>query len=301
MRKFLGKTTPGGIGRYVALILLLLPFGGVCQSYSYPDIPDSIVGDVERAAYMAEHFWDNADLNDTLLLQQPKRALDLIFLLHVCAETEPPKTIIRKTVEKFVSDKGQIGKLLFWFNRYLHNTQSPMYDDELYLLFIETLMQANAFGANTDDLSEIRDLLRRNRTGYTAENFVFADMSGKDWHLFDLTADRILLLFYNPDCSRCQKTISEITADSYGSDLMHSGALKIVAVCPWGDYDDWKKSSCPDGWLCGFDTEADIAAKRLYDIQQLPSIYILDSEKRVVVKEANNYSTVKNQLSASSQ
>lgn len=296
MRKFLGKTTPGGTGRYVVLILLLLPLGSVCQTYSYPDIPDSIVGDVERASYMAEHFWDNADLNDTLLLQQPKRALDLIFLLQLCSKTESQKTVIGKTVEKFMSDKGQLGKLLFWFNRYLHNTQSPMYDDELYLLFIETLMQANAFGTNTDDLSQIRDLLLRNRINHAAEDFGFADMDGNDWRLYDLTANRILLIFYNPDCSRCRKIISEIKEDSYTSGLQYSRMLKIVAMCPWGDYDDWKKTGCPDGWICGFDTDAIIAAKRLYDIQQLPSIYILDSEKRVVVKEANSYSAVKSVL-----
>lgn len=278
------------------LIFLTVPIVGIGQSYKYPDIPDGVVGELERATYMAEHFWDNADLNDTTLLNDPKVALDFIFLLQLSKETGKTKAILDKTVEKTATSANPLKKLLFWFNRYLHNSESPMYDDELYLEIIETIIQTSAFGDGTEELYELRDLLRRNRIGHGAEDFQFIDTNGKNHHLYDVKAKKTLLIFYNPDCSKCRKAIAEISADSVACALTVMESLKVVAVCPWGDFEERKTAVCPDGWVCGFDKDAVIAAKRLYDIQQLPSMYLLDSDHRVLVKEANNYGIIKRLL-----
>lgn len=272
----------------LSLAVTILPILGYSQSYRYSDIPDSITGDVKRAAYMAEHYWDNADFGDTLLLKEPKRVLDFIFLLQVSREEASIHNIALKTVDRF-SGLGRgvlLQDLLYWLNRYLHNSESPMYDDELYLEFIEILMQKNAFGPKTEELKEIHEILLRNRIGHNAEDFDYVCRDGLSYHLYGIEAEYLIVMFYNPECSRCKNNIREMCADSTVSKLMSSGILKILAICPWGDYDEWEKSECPDGWLCGFDKKAIIAAKRLYDIQQLPSLYLLDKNKRVLVKEA---------------
>ena len=53
------------------------------------------------------------------------------------------------------------------------------------------------------------------------------------------------------------------------------------------DYEDWLKHDYPKNWICGFDEGKTIVKGRLYEINQFPSIYLLDENKRVLIKEAD--------------
>lgn len=59
------------------------------------------------------------------------------------------------------------------------------------------------------------------------------------------------------------------------------------------------KTLVSKNWYVGFDVDNEISSSRLYDIQRLPSIYLLDQNKRVLLKEADyerlcRYEEIKN-------
>jgi hypothetical protein len=60
-----------------------------------------------------------------------------------------------------------------------------------------------------------------------------------------------------------------------------------LAITPDADIKEWKKHKYPTNWTIGFDIDGAIYGKRLYDIQRLPCIYLLDKGKRVLLKEAD--------------
>jgi hypothetical protein len=41
----------------------------------------------------------------------------------------------------------------------------------------------------------------------------------------------------------------------------------------------------PKGWICGYDKEMTLTHKRLYDLKAIPSLYLLDKRKHVLVKD----------------
>ncbi len=69
--------------------------------------------------------------------------------------------------------------------------------------------------------------------------------------------------------------------------MIDKGKLTVLAITPDAEYDDWLNHKYPDNWMTGFDKNHEIYDKRLYDIQYLPSLYLLDKSKRVLLKEAN--------------
>ena len=41
----------------------------------------------------------------------------------------------------------------------------------------------------------------------------------------------------------------------------------------------------PAGWINGYDNGMVITEKRLYNLSAIPSLYLLDSQKRVLIKD----------------
>jgi hypothetical protein len=130
-------------------------------------------------------------------------------------------------------------------------------------------------------------MMNQNRIGKPANDFEFADKSGKVYRLYEVSAPLLLLVFNNPDCSLCHQTEEAMSGNTYLQKMLKSGQLKILAITPDADIKMWKKHKYPSSWLTGIDKVGAIYRNRLYDIQRLPCIYLLDKDKQVLLKEAD--------------
>ncbi|MBR5443690.1 MAG: hypothetical protein IKV22_04820 [Paludibacteraceae bacterium] len=59
--------------------------------------------------------------------------------------------------------------------------------------------------------------------------------------------------------------------------------MLVVAVYIDNEVEVWKKAQYPSTWLSVYAPEID--KQDLYDIKALPTLYLLDAQKRVVVKD----------------
>ena len=75
----------------------------------------------------------------------------------------------------------------------------------------------------------------------------------------------------------CQKTIGEPTRSFCAERVL------VVAVYIDNEVEVWKKAQYPSTWLSVYAPEID--RQDLYDIKALPTLYLLDAQKRVVVKD----------------
>ena len=66
------------------------------------------------------------------------------------------------------------------------------------------------------------------------------------------------------------------------------GELAVVNVYIDEDIDAWRayEPNYPRNWLCGYDPDGLVRSDRIYNIRAIPSLYLLDSEKRVLLKDA---------------
>ena len=71
--------------------------------------------------------------------------------------------------------------------------------------------------------------------------------------------------------------------------MQGAGKLKILAFYPDEDTQAWKarEAVIPPGWINARDASAGLVVKgELYAIRAIPSLYLLDGRKRVLLKDA---------------
>jgi hypothetical protein len=70
-------------------------------------------------------------------------------------------------------------------------------------------------------------------------------------------------------------------------ELVENGTLKVVLVYTEGDADVWKnhKNDHPSGWLSVFDASETVRMKRIYELRAMPSLYLINKNKKVVLKD----------------
>ena len=86
----------------------------------------------------------------------------------------------------------------------------------------------------------------------------------------------------------CRDIQQQILASEIISQLQAAGHLKVVALYPDQDITLWKAHPLPAEWINGYDKGCVVEKNRLYDLRAIPALYLLDSQKRVLVKDSTS-------------
>ena len=268
------------------LLMTCWPVMSYAQGF-YPEIPDAITDQQARASYMALHYWDKADFSDTTFLKEPKVVLDFVFLLQLL-QSEVATESLKTTFNMVSSHSSNKQLMLFWLDRYLYDSRSPFYNDNLYLKVLDVIIASAENDAYRNELQSMATLVQRNRVGCVAENFSFVYKDGNTAQLYDIESPLLLLIFNSPDCSLCHNLEYLISENDTLQRLINNQQMKVLSISPLADYESWMSHEYPDNWFCGFDKDMVVIKQRLYEIQRFPSIYLLDQAKRVIIKEADH-------------
>ena len=112
------------------------------QSFPYPALPDTLRSVEQRAGYLSEHYWDNYNFADTLMLKSEEVTeqgfVNFIDILGRFSPAIAQKGIAGFTQRAFknTAAKGRIESLI---EHYFENPQSPLRNDRVYLLFLQEL------------------------------------------------------------------------------------------------------------------------------------------------------------------
>ena len=170
---------------------------------------------------------------------------------------------------------------------YLNNPASPVRDNELYIRFLSAMLSADSIS----DFVRLRGernlrIACLNRVGTVANNISFLDRNGRRRDLHSVQAPGILLVFYDPECPHCSEILEEMAADRRLNELALAGQLAIVAVYAEGKRSVWdsNKAEMPDNWIVGYDMSG-VLDNELYSLPAMPVVYLLDSDRRVLLKD----------------
>ena len=266
------------------LCVIACPLLSWGQSFSYPTPPNTILDRQGRINYMAEHFWNEQTIADTACFQGPKLLLDYLYLLKL---TDNGGKYAQDFISLSCKQENTFGLILYWLDNILYDSSSPHYDEALYMKFLDAVITSDADSVMKLVPQQRKDIISKNQVGSKANNFSFIDKAGNESTLYATDASLLLLIFNNPDCSLCHRAEESIAKDEALQAMMNEGKLKILAITPDAEFNDWMEHIYPSNWQVGYDNGKAIFDQRLYDIQQLPCIYLLDKDKRVLLKEAN--------------
>ena len=205
------------------------------------------------------------------------------FLLGL-AQQEPTQQA--KQIGDFLANAEQhnaTARFLMLADKYLYDPNSPYRNDEQYLLFLQYAAEQQLQEyVNNPRYQKHYTLVQKNRVGHKAMDFAYTTQTGNKGRLYDLQGPYILLFFHDPDCEECQYVKQQL--ESQQKAFAQKG-VQVVAVYIDDKVAQWQKVEYPSTWLSVYAPEID--KQDLYDIKALPTLYLLDAQKQVVVKDGN--------------
>ena len=78
-----------------------------------------------------------------------------------------------------------------------------------------------------------------------------------------------------------------MTASTALAEAVKTGRMSVLAIYTEGNEETWRKAlpDMPEGWVVGTDRET-VKTGALYDLKAMPSLYLLDGQKKVLLKDA---------------
>ncbi len=258
------------------------------KEFRLPDVPEILTSPEERATYLALHYWDHFDFRDTLMYKD-EDIMEQAFVNFV--SILPYTEQAQASMDTLFSRASQHEEALWLFmetgDKYLYEPNSPMHNEELYILQLRAVLsQAALSEADTERPRHRLEMALKNRPGDVAADFTFALKNGKRQRLHALKAERLLVYFNDPECEDCIRTKEEILASTVLNEQIKAGTLTLLSVCVEGKTEAWKSASLPKQWLDACDTDQILTREKLYDLKAMPTLYLLDHEKRVILKDA---------------
>ena len=130
----------------------------------------------------------------------------------------------------------------------------------------------------------------QNRIGRPANDFRYTTADGATRRMYDIRAEYLLLFINNPGCNMCKTVREAISASPMLNELIERGKLKVLALFPDEDLTEWRnyRDHIPASWINAYDAGCLVRENGTYDLTAIPSLYLLDSDKRVLVKDSTD-------------
>jgi len=165
-------------------------------------------------------------------------------------------------------------------------------NEEYYIPVLEALISTDIISSLTDEAMKksyefnLADC-KKNRPGSTAADFSFTTREGVNGTLYGVEAENILLFFSNPGCNACLEIINSLKESQKVTRLISENRLKVLNIYIDEDLTEWFKYMpvYPQEWINAYQGDLQIREKGLYDVRAIPSLYILDSSKKVILKD----------------
>ncbi len=280
------------------------PQAPALRPFPLPEIPAVYTDPEERQEYLLNHFWDaffagegpcdtsavlgvsHGDVEKNVALYA-----QLLEAIPLDRAQEKMRHFFRQVEERQAADTASHVYLLMEeiVSRYLYDPNSPVRNEDLYLPYVEGLA-ASPFTREEARPGYVyqQRTCALNPVGSQAPDFRFTDARGRTHSLYGIRAHVTLLFFSNPGCYACQQIINTLQAVPGMETMLSDGTLAVVNVYIDEDLDAWRayEPNYPRAWHCGYDAAGLIRSDRLYVVRAIPSLYLLDAEKRILMKDA---------------
>lgn len=247
----------------------------------------------EALEHLGTHFWDKyldtaaVWKSDTALIAGvPMEKMEEEMGIYTTILSRMPRKAALSSVGRFASlvaaypDTSLFKGISDLTEKYLYDPQSPLRDEDLFGVYARRFEEGNPRYRRIALTSSL------NAVGTKAADFPFTDTRGRSMTLYGIRAEYIVLIFGNPDCEACRSLMASFSSDARISGMIASGKLKVVDIYIDEDVPGWfsRRAEYPAEWINGY--AEGLREDRIYHVRAIPSIYLLDSEKTVILKDA---------------
>lgn len=247
----------------ILLLLLCCTFALKAQErpFPYPAIPETMRQPQERLVFLLERYWSLFCFDDSTAVNRATEEQGFVDYIDLLQYAD--SAVAAKSVRIFADSIGKTPQRQQHFDglidHYLGNPESPMRNDVTYAHLLRVL-------PTTPQRTFLLGEVTRNQPGKQAADIKFvADGATQPLQLSGVESPLMLLVFHDPDCEHCQQMLPQIKQSSVLSGKAQQ--LKIFYI--------------------NIEAEENRAIRDSYYLPALPSLYLLDAEKRVVIKDGS--------------
>ena len=261
-------------------------------SMDVPPPPQDYYRDrVKLFTYLAEHHFDFFTWEDERLLNTPVfyNKLKTFAQQILPLEAKITTPVVIKALHESKKNKNLYYAFFDFLEHEFGNIKSPYRDELLYIAMLEDIL-------GDSDLEETRkqryeyelNLITKNQPGEQATDFNILLSNGDTTTLYAIDAELLILYFQNPDCPTCGEFREKMKNMEVLYYAINSGKVKVMTVYFEKDEELWRKylkNNAFKTWMHGWNYDLQISEKHLYDIRFIPTIMVLDKNKKVVEKD----------------
>ncbi len=285
----------------ILLALLLCACGGNKQAAeTAPTAADTLFKMVEipemvpdKRSWLALHFWDKADLADTVWLSNrpvmEQQVRNFIEVMMAGVSKEDSDRALRTLL-----DKASVNKEIFLMtgeviDQMLYDPNSPVRNEAMYVPVLQYMIASPLLDEAEKERPRFQlEMAAKNNPGDPAADFVYTLPDGKTGRLSQLDAPFVIIYFYNPDCHGCAEMTDALKRNPIVDQTVASGEMIVLALYPDADQTIWRDhfADMDPRWIIARDNGEVIKDRKLYDLKAIPTLYLLDWEKKVLLKDA---------------
>lgn len=245
----------------LAVLCTAIGCWGEENPFPYPSIPATLRTPQERMTFLLQNYWSEFSFNDTTAVNQAVGEQGFVDFINLLQYAD--STLADSSVRIFADSIGKTPWRQQRFegltDQYLGSAESPVHNDVTYAHLLRALP---ATPQRTFLLREIS----RNQPGTVAADITFAgEENGKPCpptRLSDVDSEFTLLVFHDPDCEHCRQTLPQIKASA----TLQANAQRLRVL------------------YINIEAPENVNVRQHYYLPELPALYLLDRQKRVVVK-----------------
>ena len=247
---------------------------------------------LKQFEYYRAHYFDNLDLSDPRSMRSGviHQKIDY-FLTKLSYQTPDSQSVaIGYLLEKMKDNsEGFQYYLVHFLNEAARSKRMGM--DAVYVYLIdEYYAKGLATWTEKEQLDKLiaqAESARPTLIGKIAPDLTFFKEDGQPVTIHSFDADYTVLFFWDPECGHCKKMIPFVI-DFYNE--YKSKGVELLAICTKTGQDIsscWStiKERGMDIWVNAADQYLRNRYKSIYDVKTTPQIFILDKDKKIIVKK----------------
>lgn len=200
---------------------------------------------------------------------------------------------------KAENDSSVYRQVTNYLEKWFGDPNSHYRNEDIYIHLLQQKMRSKWCDSLQKEQYRSKLFLRmQNRTGSAANDFEYLTPSGMRKRMYAIKANYLLLLFYNPECEACKEMRTALTGSSVIKGKVASGELKVLTVYTDKDEGLWLDhlKEMPESWIHGMDDNGYLYKNSVYDLKAIPTVYLLDKNKNVLLKDCMNVSLLERKL-----
>lgn len=296
LRKFIGITTIVFSSFYPASILSQeVGQDDVIQIeplFEYPTAPEELTSINDKSNYLVDHFWDSMNFKDKATVDQ--NALNDAFKVYAVPMRWAEKSRSLASTDKLIEKISKNPVLLIQFTKAAEeNIYSPRADvwiDEVYIKFLQAITNNKKIPESRKKrYSHQLKVLEKSMVGSRAPEFKFTTREGKEATYFPMTTPT-MLIFGDPSMTEWRLSRLSMETNIQLIQALDKGKVNILFIVPEDNKKGWIEdtSNYPSNWTVG--CSADV--KEIFDFRVAPSIYIIDGEGKIAMKNVDSTTAI---------